>query len=882
MVKRYLEAFKADILQFDMLELAKRLQESAKVIPLHHAKNQYDVLDEMRRLAMMEAEKRCRKLKMGQKQWTPDFQKVREDLKLWNLVLRKKRGNKVSGRFLERQMRKCGKPDVLSLSVEEILERRKQAYRAEKILAMQSEVNRISWLESLCQAKAEAGEGNKEAVYRNLIRIEDQRRNARIIGRVNGKLRSGSVTSVVAPNAMGEWVEVVGKEEVEQALLNENERQFNQAKDTPFLQQPLFELVGKMGVGKAASEILKGTFVIPEGVDEWAARLIPFLAQVSEVSQVQGPEKFVSIDSHVEGWRKAKERTSSGPSGITFAHFKAGIRDDVVAAFEAIMSSIPYETGISPDRWQQGTNVMLEKQKGNFRVDKLRAILLYEADFNQNNKKLGREMMFTAEDLKAIAKEQFGSRSRLTAIDQSLNKRLTYDIIRQKKRPGALCSNDAKSCYDRIVHSVASLAMQRVGAPVEPIICMFTTIQNLQHRIRTIFGDSEIGFSGATYVVPIQGVGQGNGAGPQIWAVVSTPVFNMLRSMGFGAYLKATISGDRVEFVGFAFVDDADLIETARNTMETVQDVASRMQNSLIAWEGGLRATGGAIVPEKSHWYLIDFVWKEGSWRYASLEEIEAGLLVKDSEGNSKTIERLEVSDARRTLGVRLAPDGNNEAEARFLKERARDWADRVRTGHLPRRLVWESMNTTILKSLQYPLPATTLTRKQCREIMGPLLAQGLSSSGVVRTLPRVIVHGPVKFQGLGIQNLFTFQQTQHILRLLKFCTTEDHMTGQLIRHSLEATKLEIGCEGPVLLKSYEELGMLATPTWITHTWQFLSENHMGLEDSGPHLELQREGDQYLIRVFQQVGFRGWQLRRLNLCRIFLKAVTVADIATGC
>ena len=64
-----------------------------------------------------------------------------------------------------------------------------------------------------------------------------------------------------------------------------------------------------------------------------------------------------------------------------------------------------------------------------FRVDKLRAILLYEADFNQNNKKLGREIMITAEDFKAIEKEQFGSRAGLMAIDQSLNKRLTYDLM---------------------------------------------------------------------------------------------------------------------------------------------------------------------------------------------------------------------------------------------------------------------------------------------------------------------------------------------------------------------------------------------------------------------------------------------------------------------
>ena len=883
-VQRYLDLYKADILKFDMMGMATRLQELAKVIPLHHAKNQYDVLDHMRFAAMMEAEKRCRKLKMGAKQWTPDFQRIREEIKLWNLVLRKMRGTSVNGRFLERQIKKCGLLDALTWSVDEVLVKRKNAYRAEKIMAMQSEANRQSWLESLCEAKAEAGEGDKETVYRNLIRVEAQRRNARIIGRVNGKLQSGSVTSVVAPNENGEWVEVVGKVEIEKALLQENERRFNQARDTPFLQHPLVDLVGKLGVGKAATEILNGLFEVPEGVDEWAARLIPFLQKVPEDGsrRVFEPETYVSDRSHVEGWRKAKERTSSGPSGITFAHFKAGLRDQVVSEFEARMTSIPYETGISPDRWQQGINVMLEKQKGNYRVDKLRAILLYEADFNQNNKKLGREMMFKAEDLRAIAKEQFGSRSRLTAIDQSLNKRLTYDIIRQKRRPGALCSNDAKSCYDRIVHSVASLAMQRVGAPVEPIICMFTTIQNLQHRIRTVCGDSEIGFSGAMYVVPIQGVGQGNGAGPQIWAVVSTPVFNMLRSMGFGAHLKATISGDRLEFVGFAFVDDADLIETARSTLETVQEVAVRMQSSLTAWEGGLRATGGAIVPEKSHWYMIDFVWKDGSWRYASLEETNFELQVKDCEGHLKTIELLAASDARRTLGVRLAPDGNNDEEVWFLRERAKDWADRVRTGHLPRRLVWESMNTTILKSLQYPLPATTLSAEQCRSIMAPLLAQGLSSSGVVRSMPRVVVHGPIKFQGLGIPNLFTFQQTQHILRILKYCTVEDNITGQLIRHSLEATKLEIGCEGSVLLKSYDELGLLATSTWLTHTWQFLSANHMGIEDTVPELELQREGDQYLVRAFQAAGYQGASLRRLNVCRMFLQVVTVSDIATGC
>ena len=129
-VKHYLEVYRVEILQFDMIGLAKRLQERAGGIPLHNVKNQYDVLDEMRLLAILEADKRCRKLKVGQKQWTPDFQATREEVNLWNLVLRKKRGARVAGRYLERQIKICKQADALSLSLEEVMERQKRKRQA--------------------------------------------------------------------------------------------------------------------------------------------------------------------------------------------------------------------------------------------------------------------------------------------------------------------------------------------------------------------------------------------------------------------------------------------------------------------------------------------------------------------------------------------------------------------------------------------------------------------------------------------------------------------------------------------------------------------------------------------------------------------------------
>jgi hypothetical protein len=269
-----------------------------------------------------------------------------------------------------------------------------------------------------------------------------------------------------------------------------------------------------------------------------------------------------------------------------------------------------------------------------YNIDKLRAILLYEADFNQNNKLLGREMLALAEQHDAIAIEQFGSRKFLSAVDQSLNKALAFDAWRLSRVPAALCSNDAKGCYDRIVHNVASLCMQRVRVPKEPIISMFGTIQSLQHHVRTAFGDSRRFFSARRGPVPIQGVGQGNGAGPQIWALVSTPIFNMLRSKNLGMKVHTPISHQELLLVGFGFVDDTDLV-FSNEKCQSAKDAAQGLQEAVAAWEGGLRVTGGALEPAKLLWYPIEFGWKSGEPFYKSVRECKVDhILVRNSKGD--------------------------------------------------------------------------------------------------------------------------------------------------------------------------------------------------------------------------------------------------------
>jgi hypothetical protein len=140
----------------------------------------------------------------------------------------------------------------------------------------------------------------------------------------------------------------------------------------------------------------------------------------------------------------------------------------------------------------------------------------------------------------------------------------------------------------------------------------------------------------------MHGIGQGNGSGPAIWVVVSTPILNMLRQANVGSFLQQPISLKPIRFSGFSFMDDTDTTQTARDATEGWQEVAQGLQHSLDIWQGDLHATGGAIVPAKTSWNLTDFKWQGGNWTYKAMADMPARLTVKDIEGTEHVLRRLE------------------------------------------------------------------------------------------------------------------------------------------------------------------------------------------------------------------------------------------------
>jgi hypothetical protein len=234
------------------------------------------------------------------------------------------------------------------------------------------------------------------------------------------------------------------------------------------------------------------------------------------------------------------------------------------------------------------------------------------------------------------------------------------------------------------------------------------------------------------------------------------------------------------------------------------------MQRAIDTWEGAIRATGGAIVPSKSFWYLIGFKWHEGQWSYKDNDEMPAILSVKDCNGNIIQLEHLPPNVAQCTLGVRLTLDGNNVDEIQHLCSVAEKWQALVRTGHLQCHEAWYALTAMVMKTIEYPLLALTLTEKECTHIMAPILMGGLPACGICRNFPCDVVYAPTKFIGLDLHNIYI---TMGVFRtdLLSSEGQRNSITGNLICATIEATKLELGLGQSLFQNNYRQFGHLPT-----------------------------------------------------------------------
>jgi len=173
---------------------------------------------------------------------------------------------------------------------------------------------------------------------------------------------------------------------------------------------------------------------------------------------------------------------------------------------------------------------------------------------------------------------------------QCLNMQLTFGLICQQCLTAVVCSNDAKTCYDWIVHAFAALALLQLHIPIGPILVKFGTIQLLHHFIQM-----------ALKIQTAPSLAQHckhHSTGPQIW-VVSSFIFDMVHNLGNGTILQSLLTQKMVTFIGFGFVSNIDLIAADNTTPSSPSCILQQLQQTLDLWDMGLWTSGGALYAKK-------------------------------------------------------------------------------------------------------------------------------------------------------------------------------------------------------------------------------------------------------------------------------------------
>ena len=208
----------------------------------------------------------------------------------------------------------------------------------------------------------------------------------------------------------GVWTDVVDKQEVEQAIKVTLVKRFTLTNGTILQHDQWKHEFGLFGEQDAVSQVLQGTYVLPEDTPPAVARILNEISAVAKIMKGRGIDLTFSTEEYIRYWRKAKEKTSSSISGLHFGHWKTLAKCPWLAEQQAKLTKAAFQAGSPYKHWMHGLTVMLEWIAHCVHVDKLRAILLIETDFNFANKLVfGKKMVDNMEEAGVIPPEAIGS-----------------------------------------------------------------------------------------------------------------------------------------------------------------------------------------------------------------------------------------------------------------------------------------------------------------------------------------------------------------------------------------------------------------------------------------------------------------------------------------
>ena len=882
-VHNYVRVFENNILTSAIPSRLKTFRKQHKKWGDKVKRDKLNRIDKIRVQLALKAEEKCRQIRAGVVPYAPDdVQRYGKEIRLWTLIINKKGGRKVSSKLIVRQAKRLKIDKHIKLSKEAARRLRAVAWKKYKTNKKRGSDLRDEFIER--QASREEEKGNHDVADRiRSMRSNEYERDAhREVRHVHTPFGASAILHIEIPKKGNPEVmrRVTDRNQMERVMRKNFKAKFTEVYDTPIPHQPFTRIIGQDGLTKEAEEILRGNYMFPPVIHPDIVEFFHHIKMTDEILRNEFVRTDTTPEEYVNFWKQGREKISSSMSGMHNGHYIAASTSPILCSILSELASLPWEHGVSLDRWRQSLNVALEKKPGVRTLSKLRTIHLLEADFNTGTKMIfARRMMNNAYKYKLIPESQY-ARKYTQSIEAVVVKRLFYDGVRIYKTPGVMISNDARGCFDRIVLAIGALAMRRLGVPWTAIKSLLDTLKNMRHYIRTAHGDSDEFYTGST-TRPLQGGGQGNAAAGPMWLAISVILLSIMATLPINATIVTAISLQTLVFSAIMYVDDTDLLFLG-STSDDADTLTNKAQILIDKWCSTLWITGGCLRPDKCWWYLLDFKWhRNGTWKYATKKDSPGELVIPDHQLNEEQIERCEPHVGKETLGTYLAPDGNNVEQLNKMTQDTKQWAAQMKRGFMSKFSADLSVRTRIMKSLEYPTAAITLNETECKTIMKIILNAALPKMGINRRAGHAYLYGPSRYQGLNFPNLYTEMCAHRLITVMKHGGQPTQM-GLSLLNCMEGHQLEIGTYQKMFDADINTYGHLASDSLLSHTWRLLSDCGLRLETShAVPVRLRVRDEAIMEQIIANTEYSKKEIYDINECRIYLQVFSVADIADG-
>lgn len=676
------------------------------------------------------------------------------------------------------------------------------------------------------------------------------------------------------------WEDISSQELIEQHLLRRNKRHLEQtSRESGVSTQPLLQDIRmNHGINPLTEDLLDGTF---DTTYILSPEMVAFFEQLkrSPTSSSQRPILgTISSEEFQAMFKIAREQTSSDTRTLNYSIWKCIASSDFISSFASILLSLPFTYGFVNNHWTHMSDYMLEKKPGQRQIHTLRIIGKVAAEFNTCLKFfIGKQAMHNFEDSNPCD-EQHGFRPDRSSVDAAMLKLLTFECARLQRATVGMIQHDMAAHFDRMSPSMTNIYAQRYNVSENILQTISGTIARLTRNVETAMGLSQATYSQEEDAPEIGGMVQGKADVPQLSTQQSEILLRAHKSMTQGLSMPNPLGTREINHHSISFADDTDQhtnVDSRRD--DAIPAVVGQLQHSAQTWNNLINIPGGLLAYHKCNWQLI--AWSSESGYMDMVTQTDQSVVIQDGKGAASTIDFLPPKEPNVGLGYRLCPNADQDPHYQSVILGIRKMCAGLGSAHLTEHEIRQLLTQRLIPKLTYALHLSSFSPSQCGQIDTIIRQKIIPRMRLNRHFPSAVLYGPIELGGLDFMEVRTLQLTTQVSYVLKQLRWDKTVANDIIV-TLDTLQLASGLSQPLMeypstpisyigasyfLHIREQLAEINASLWIEDVWK-----------PQPH----REHDEFIMDKFLQIpGITNGELRQANAVRLYMRILTIADIA---